>query len=247
MTNISSTGVALTEAFILQETELNSLDAVRNLYLWNRNIDDVSVLRDCPSLEFLTLSANKISTLECLAECKNLKELYIRKNNIKSRAEIKHLAQLPNLRMLWLSENPCTAHPQYRELTIHMCSGLTHLDDCEVTTAEKDQASKLTQQEIAAICNDSHSTLLQQRRASKAAAANSSAAVSDNNRYSTSAPFQQVQLQFSSPAAGSTSAINTATTSLKNAVDGVFGAMRTLSAELEKFRNSIDQLEKASK
>ncbi len=34
-------------------------------------------------------------------------ELYLRKNNIKYLQEIKYLAKLPSLKVLWLHDNPC--------------------------------------------------------------------------------------------------------------------------------------------
>ena len=50
---------------------------------------------------------NTISTLADIQFCKNLQELYIRKNRIPDISEICWLRDLPRLRNLWLEENPC--------------------------------------------------------------------------------------------------------------------------------------------
>lgn len=152
MNTISSPGgggVPLTESLIFQKTKLESLDAVRSLNLWGCDINDLSILRRCPNVEAATLSVNSISTLKDLGECKNLKELYLRKNDVTSLAEIQYLSNLKNLRTLWLCDNPCANHPLYRLFAIHCCPGLTQLDNGQVTPGERDQASKLTTQQIA--------------------------------------------------------------------------------------------------
>ena len=42
-----------------------------------------------------------------MSRCRQLSELYLRKNSIPSLAELIHLKGLPRLRVLWLAENPC--------------------------------------------------------------------------------------------------------------------------------------------
>jgi len=86
-------------------------------------------------------SSNKISTLEDVAYCKynctsstvryllvflgkSLRELFIRKNKISSFTELEHLKQLPNLTVLWLSENPLVTTTNYR---LHVIQALPHL------------------------------------------------------------------------------------------------------------------------
>ena len=56
---------------------------------------------------FCVSSVNTISTLSDIQFCKNLQELYIRKNRIPDISEICWLRDLPRLRNLWLEENPC--------------------------------------------------------------------------------------------------------------------------------------------
>lgn len=52
-------------------------------------------------------SVNKIASLSDFQFCRNLQELYVRKNNIKELNQILYLQDLPRLKSLWLEENPC--------------------------------------------------------------------------------------------------------------------------------------------
>lgn len=62
---------------------------------------------------------NGISDLEPLNQCQNLSELYLRKNNIASLNELFYLKNLPRLRVLWLSENPCCgSDPHHYRMTV---------------------------------------------------------------------------------------------------------------------------------
>ena len=56
---------------------------------------------------FFFFSVNCISTLADIQYCKNLQELYIRKNQIQDLSEICWLRSLTKLKNLWLEENPC--------------------------------------------------------------------------------------------------------------------------------------------
>ena len=77
----------------------------------------------------LYFSVNHISTLADFAYCTSLEELYIRKNNISDLAEILHLVNLPNLRVLWLADNPCASHELYRFTVLRHLPCLKKLDN----------------------------------------------------------------------------------------------------------------------
>ena len=47
--------------------------------------------------------------------------------------EIKYLAHLKNLKVLWLWDNPCAETPNYREIVIKILPGLSKLDNSPVT------------------------------------------------------------------------------------------------------------------
>ena len=100
-------GKPLTAELVINKTKTESLHLVKNLNLWGNDIDDLKVLKQMPSLEVLSLSVNKIATLKDFSCCARLQELYLRKNNITDISEIRFLANLPNLRVLWLWDNPC--------------------------------------------------------------------------------------------------------------------------------------------
>ena len=119
----------------------NNLREIRKLNLWGTDISDVSLLREMVKLEVVSLSVNKIESLRDFQNCQKLEELYLRKNCIKDLAEVKYLQRLPRLRILWLSENPCsTENPNYRKIVIKMLPDLHKLDSQDVTAEERQEA-----------------------------------------------------------------------------------------------------------
>lgn len=132
----------LTGDLVLLRTKASNLDQIKNLNLWGNDIEDVSILKDMPNIEILSLSVNKISTLKSFSYCKKLSELYLRKNLIQDLSEIRYLQNLPNLKVLWLWENPCAETPNYRENVLSVLPNLVKLDNQAVTAEEKNQASK---------------------------------------------------------------------------------------------------------
>lgn len=95
---------------------------------------------------------NKIRSLRDFASCKRLTELYLRKNNITELNEIKHLAHCPQLKVLWLWDNPISQHPLYRQFVIKTLPNLVKLDNSAVTSEERSQFGKLvfTEKDLAA-------------------------------------------------------------------------------------------------
>ena len=89
----------------------DKISAIEKINLWGNELEDVSLLRDMPNLRIISLSVNKLNTLEDFAFCPKLKELYLRKNEVRDLNEISHLVNLPFLDTLWLEENPCAMHP----------------------------------------------------------------------------------------------------------------------------------------
>ena len=58
----------------------------------------------------------------------SLRELYLRKNSIRDINEIGCLKNLPKLRVLWLSDNPCANVEKYRMTVLKNLPKLTKLD-----------------------------------------------------------------------------------------------------------------------
>jgi len=116
------------------------------LNLWGNDLGDVSILQNVPNLEVLALTVNQIESLKDFSKCKKLKELYLRRNNIPPNYnELKHLQDLPYLKVLNLSENPISAaNPStYRLVTLKYLPNLEKLDDVLVNFVERQQAEKL--------------------------------------------------------------------------------------------------------
>lgn len=78
-----------------------------------------------------SLSANQIFSLEHIANCPNLTELYLRRNDIQNLSELRHLKNLTCLKVLWLAENPCceTDRVKYRLTVLRTLPGLHKLDN----------------------------------------------------------------------------------------------------------------------
>ncbi|EAR86710.2 hypothetical protein TTHERM_00197740 (macronuclear) [Tetrahymena thermophila SB210] len=175
-------GKPLSEDLIKQKTRQDSLQMIRNLNLWGQDIDDLKVLRNMPNLEVLSLSVNKITTLKDIEYCHKLQELYLRKNSIADISEIKYLSQLKQLKVLWLSDNPCASIPNYREIVIKSLPYLEKLDNVNITPEDKMNCQNIELDFMEEVANNN----------------NVGSSTSNNNRYSSyqNQPQQQQQQQY---------------------------------------------------
>lgn len=130
-------GKPLTTELVLMRSKAERLENVKNLNLWGNELEDVQVLRNMPNVEILSLSVNKINTLRDFRYCSHLTELYLRKNLIADINEIRYLQGLPNLKVLWLMDNPCAEQSDYRAFVIRNLPNLEKLDSNVVTAQEK--------------------------------------------------------------------------------------------------------------
>jgi hypothetical protein len=138
-------GKVLTAEIVLSRSKADRLDNIRNLNLWGNEIEDVRILRQIPNVEVLSLSVNKINTLRDFSYCKKLSELYLRKNMVADLDEIRSLQSLPNLRILWLWENPIAEKGNYRSFIIRALPNLTKLDNQAVTPEERTAAAAVVE------------------------------------------------------------------------------------------------------
>lgn len=127
----------LTAEFIAQKAKNSRIDTIPKIGLWNCDLDDVSIVAQMPNLEVISLSVNKIVTLEPFQGLPKLKELYLRQNLISDIREIQYLTTCPKLKVLWLSENPIAGLADYRKQIIRMLPNLTKLDDIPVSDRER--------------------------------------------------------------------------------------------------------------
>jgi len=121
-------------------TKCNRLDLIKHLNLWGNDLQNISVIRQMPNLEVLSLSVNRVDTLNDLRGCPRLAELYLRKNNVRDLAEVQYLCNLRHLRVLWLNDNPCANLPHYRMYILQRLPSLGKLDSQEVTADERREA-----------------------------------------------------------------------------------------------------------
>lgn len=127
---------------MIARSKQSDLSAIKKLNCWGAELGDVTLLRRMPNVEVLALSINKIRTLGDFAGCRRLRELYIRKNEIRELNEIRHLRHLPDLTNLWLDENPCTQHPEYRMTVLRNLPNLEKLDNVPVQPDEVQEAMR---------------------------------------------------------------------------------------------------------
>ncbi|KAJ9579630.1 hypothetical protein L9F63_004709, partial [Diploptera punctata] len=85
-------------------------------------------------------SVNKIGSLSDFQFCRNLQELYVRKNNIRDLNQILYLQDLPRLKSLWLEENPCADVDSYRMTVLRALPNLQKLDNVAVQPEEVQDA-----------------------------------------------------------------------------------------------------------
>ncbi|QDZ19205.1 cilia- and flagella-associated protein [Chloropicon primus] len=131
----------LTEELVLQRTKAKSLEEVRSLNMWGQDISDVDILLRMPNVEVLSLSVNGISSLSSFRKCVKLRELYLRKNDVKNLADIQYLASINCLKILWLSDNPCAETLHYRATVVQYLPNLEKLDNVDVTDRERLEAN----------------------------------------------------------------------------------------------------------
>ncbi|XP_049826688.1 dynein axonemal assembly factor 11 isoform X4 [Aethina tumida] len=132
----------LTEEMVIARTKISDLSKIRRLNCWGSELVDVSLLRKMPCVEVVSLSINKINSLQDFQFCRSLAELYIRQNDIRDINEVVYLQNLPNLKSLWLGENPCANVDGYRLTVIKALPQLQKLDNIAVTAEELREAQK---------------------------------------------------------------------------------------------------------
>jgi len=136
----------LTKDLILQKSKSKRLDEVQNINLWGKEIDDVTILKETPNVEIVSLSLNKITSLKSFQFCKKLVELYLRKNQISNLQELNYLKKCNNLKVLWLEENKICENGDYRLLVIKTLPQLVKLDNVVITDEERENSLKLSQE-----------------------------------------------------------------------------------------------------
>ncbi|OHT11942.1 Protein C21orf2 like protein [Tritrichomonas foetus] len=133
MNDESSNNGVLTEYMVTAKTRTNSIANIKVLNMWGYNLRDVSLIEKMPNLEIISLPVNQISHLSSFQNCWNLRELFLRQNNISDFNELKYLSNLPYLKNLSLSENPIADMPNYRKIVLQTLPHLEKLDDVDAS------------------------------------------------------------------------------------------------------------------
>ena len=120
----------LTKEIILTKyPKYSDINEIKNLNIFGEDIQDISILSKMKNLEILSLSSNKISILSPLSNCINIREIYLRNNNVNSFDEIYYLQNLPKLKVLWLDGNPISKDKYYFKRILSILPKLHYLDN----------------------------------------------------------------------------------------------------------------------
>ena len=67
--SVHQTSNPLTKEIVLEKCKKDHFKDIKNINLWGSDIDDISLIRQLPNLEVVSLSVNKIDTLSHFAYC----------------------------------------------------------------------------------------------------------------------------------------------------------------------------------
>ena len=132
------TGKKLTLETIMLRTKCDKLNSIKSLNLWGNDLEDISCVAKVPNLEIVSLTVNKIKTLQYFSKLGNLRELYMRNNKISSFSEVEYLTNIQSLKSLSLNENPISDNnSNYRLIIINMLPQLIKLDGIIISKEER--------------------------------------------------------------------------------------------------------------
>lgn len=142
---------------------LDQMKELRCLYLQENQISTIEGISSLTDLDTLNLNQNVLTSLDGLAPLAKLNSLLVQGNKLKSLASVAGvlavpsigvldlsrnnieeegvldiLSQLPNLKVLYLKDNPCVgAIANYRKRVVSAIPTLTYLDDRPVFEEER--------------------------------------------------------------------------------------------------------------
>jgi len=100
-------------------------------------------------LEYLNMAVNSVSKIEGVKRCESLNKLDLTLNFIDVedlKESLENLEWCPNFTELYLTGNPCTDWPNYRQYTVAKVDTLLRLDGEEVQKSERLKAKTLLPQ-----------------------------------------------------------------------------------------------------
>eukprot|EP00355_Strombidium_rassoulzadegani_P007370 CAMPEP_0168618032 /NCGR_PEP_ID=MMETSP0449_2-20121227/5857_1 /TAXON_ID=1082188 /ORGANISM="Strombidium rassoulzadegani, Strain ras09" /LENGTH=417 /DNA_ID=CAMNT_0008658883 /DNA_START=3 /DNA_END=1253 /DNA_ORIENTATION=- len=141
----------------LEEISLHQLDIERItnlelycrhlkiLYLQNNLLEKMEGISKLKELEYINLAVNSISLIEGVRGCESLQKIDLTLNfvDIEDLEEsVDNLAELPDLRELYIIGNPCTDWEHYKEYIYARLPNLGRLDAEDITKSMKLQAKQ---------------------------------------------------------------------------------------------------------
>ncbi|GKT36069.1 hypothetical protein ADUPG1_009099 [Aduncisulcus paluster] len=110
------------------------------LLLQNNRIGKIENLHQLIDLQYLNLALNRITKIGGLERCSSLQKLDLTANYISNYSELSKLSKNSELTELYLTGNPCTSVPFYRQYVIASIPTLTSLDGIEISFSERIEA-----------------------------------------------------------------------------------------------------------
>ena len=122
----------LTFDLILSEMNIKSTSNLLSINIIGKNINDISILSQIPSLEIILLNNNEINNLSVFKNLKNIKKLSLKGNKINDFSQIEFLRYCPKLEYLKLKDNPIAKEKNYIFKIIELLPKLKILDDIDL-------------------------------------------------------------------------------------------------------------------
>ena len=126
----------LTLDLIYSEMNIKSISGLIALNIKGKNINDISILSQIPTLEIVSLNNNDINNLVVFKNLKNLKKLSLKGNKINDFSQIENLRYCPKLEYLKLKDNPISLEKNYFSSIIGTLPNLKILDDIDINKAD---------------------------------------------------------------------------------------------------------------
>jgi len=133
----------LTKEEIEKKYPGKKLEDIKILNFYGDDFSNVDIISKMNSLEVISLSQNKISSLKPFQNLKHLKELILRNNNIENVNELDNLKDCNKLKSLWLEKNPVCKKDDYKKHIIEILPNLKKLDNINlIEIKEKNKSEK---------------------------------------------------------------------------------------------------------
>ena len=122
----------LTLDLIFSEMNIKNISGLIALNIKGKNINDISILSQIPSLEIVSLNNNDINNLVVFKNLKNLKKLSLKGNKINDFNQIENLRYCSKLEYLKLKDNPISLEKNYFSSIVGLLPNLKILDDINI-------------------------------------------------------------------------------------------------------------------